>query len=671
MDLPIALPSRRSASSWLAAGVAIVLVYCGLQRMGVSAETIRFNEQIRPILSDKCYACHGFDEGNRQAELRLDTAEGAFADRGGAPAVVPGDPSSSELWRRVASDSADQRMPPPDSDKVLSDAEKSLLRLWIEQGAPFQEHWAFQPPVAIDPPAAGVESRNPIDAFIAARLQSAGLVMSPEADRRTLVRRVSFALTGLPPTPAEVDAFVADTSPEAYARMLDGYLQSPRYGEEMARHWLDVARYADTHGMHLDNERQMWAYRDWVVNALNRNQPFDQFTMEQLAGDLLPEPTQDQLIATGFNRCNVTTSEGGSIDEEFVFRYAVDRASTTVQAWMGLTAGCAVCHDHKFDPITQREFYSLYAFFHSAADPAMDGNALLTQPVLQFDAPEIRGQLASLDAQIAAKQRQVDQAAGQPQMVPLAEELAKLREARKSLENSIPGTFIYRDLPQPRESFVMIRGAYNKPGEKVQPGVPAILPPLKTAGGQTRATRLDLARWLVSPEHPLTARVTVNRFWQQFFGVGLVKSSDDFGTQGELPSHPELLDWLAVHFRQSGWDVKQLVRTMLSSATFRQSSRITPDLYAPIRRTACSARSPVPPGCRTDSRQCAVCEWTDKPGDGRQGREAVPARERLGAGRLRGLEHAVLPARQRVGIAPAEPVHVPQAHGAAAVHGQF
>jgi hypothetical protein len=648
------------ALAWLGiiVGAVTMLAGPGPAHAGDPPE-VRFNRDIRPIMSDTCFKCHG--PGTRKAGLRLDLRDEALKQtESGVTPIVPGKPEQSEVVRRVLATDRGEVMPPPDSHKTLSAEQKEIIRRWIAQGAVYEKHWAFETPAkAVPPQVAGpaFRIRNPIDAFIADRLRREGLTMSAEADRETLIRRVAFATTGLPPTPKEVDAFVADASADAYEKMLDRYLASERFGEEMARHWLDVARYADTHGLHLDNEREMWAYRDWVIRAFNQDKPFDQFTIEQLAGDLLPNATPEQLTATGFNRCNVTTGEGGSIDEEWVYRNALDRTTTMAEAWMGLTAGCCVCHDHKFDPLPSKDYYSMYAFFHSSADPPLDGNALLTPPSVKLATAADQRKLADLDAQIAAKQKLLDERSAalaytdpirdkaglagrsdpgadprrsllawwkqqigkdtpgtaadlnaaikagpdkpptpelakrirmyylqnvcldtKPQVEPLVKELTALTQQRGEFDKSIPSTFIYRDLDRPRESFVMLRGQYNKPGQKVEPGVFAVLPPLKRNPPERRANRLDLAQWLVTPEHPLTARVTVNRFWQQFFGVGLVKTGFDFGSQGETPSHPELLDWLAVSFREGGWKVKNLVRLMLTSATFRQSSVVSREL---------------------------------------------------------------------------------------------
>ena len=373
---------------------------------------ILYNRDVRPILSNLCNKCHGFDDKERKAGLRLDSEAGQRMKlESGRAAVVPGDLDASELWDRINTDDPNAVMPPPGTGKMLTAAQKETIKQWILQQAPFQQHWAFATPKRLEPPAVPTEFeaavRNPIDRFILARLKAAGLQPSAEADKVTLIRRATLDLTGLPPTPAEVDAFLADNSPEAYEKVIDRLLASNRYGEHLGRYWLDAARYGDTHGLHLDNERSMWPYREWVINAFNRNQPFDQFTIEQLAGDLLPNATRDQQVATGFNRCNVSTSEGGSIDEEVRVRYAVDRVETTGTVWMGLTLGCAVCHNHKFDPITQTEFYQLFAFFNNVAENAMDGNALLPPPVAKLPTPEQTQQLQMLDQELTAVRTQI------------------------------------------------------------------------------------------------------------------------------------------------------------------------------------------------------------------------------------------------------------------------
>jgi hypothetical protein len=793
-----------------------IAVFALLTATASAAGRLDFNRDIRPILSDNCFACHGFDAKKRKADLRLDVPEGAFTAIDGVFPIKPGDPELSSIIQRIVSKDEDEVMPPPEAHKKVTAAQVEILKRWIKEGAEYKKHWAFEAPVKTTPPPVKGLVRNGIDAFIQARLAEEGLSPSPEAPKETLIRRVTLDLTGLPPTLAEIDAFLADTGPDAYEKVVARLLKSERYGEHMGRYWLDAARYADTHGLHLDNERSMWPYRDWVVSAFNANLPYDQFTIWQLAGDLLPNATTEQQTASGFNRCNVTTSEGGSINEEFIFRYAVDRADTTMAVWLGLTAGCAVCHDHKFDPISQKEFYSMYAFFNSAADPAMDGNILLTPPILRLSTAEQKKQIAELDQGIAAVQAKirdsiqklnyVDPAtqnppppvqtsetvwfedafpaganvgvAGEPtqfvtkdkgpvfsgnaalkrtatgvaqdffsaggkyaippngklsvqcfideknppkaimlqfhtagwnhravwgeegaipfgqvrtpekvQMGALPEagkwvklevaadrlglkpgakvtgyaftqfggtvywdhlamnsrvdpakdpqwswkvwaeknqgkrvaelpndlqtlvrgkkqpewpekDVTRLKEwwfeneyqgareivdgvraeklaleaKKKVLDDVIPATFVMADLPQPREAFVMDRGQYDKPKDKVARGTPAIFPALPK---QDNYTRLDLAKWLVSPQHPLTARVQANRFWQQFFGVGLVKTSNDFGSQGEPPSHPELLDWLAVTFRESGWDMKAFVKLIVTSHTYRQSSQFS------------------------------------------------------------------------------------------------
>ncbi len=851
----------------------VVVLSCKVQAFAAEAALppVDFNRQIRPILSDNCFHCHGPDEKTREADLRLDNKEGAFAKREGDAIIVPGDSAASALFKRITTEDDSERMPPPQSEKKLTAEQIELLKRWLNEGAQWQEHWAFVSPVRPEVPKAqeveaanqdsnnedaGFRIQNDVDAFIVDRLRQEKLTMSPEADRITLLRRVTFDLTGLPPTLAEVDAFLNDDSPQAYEKLVDRLLASPRYGEHMARQWLDLARYGDTHGLHLDNERYIWPYRDWVIKSFNNNLPYDEFVISQLGGDLLPNPTLDQRVATGFNRCNVTTNEGGSIDEEVYVRYNVDRVDTTGTVFMGLTLGCAVCHDHKYDPITQREFYGLFAFFNSTPEKAMDGNSLDPPPIIKLLPDEQQRRLDELNAKLAClKQMQADRAKSDevkgafaqwlassanpelhneepaglyahwtfdnlngdeiksqcgdqppgklvenPEKVPgkfgdalkfsansyvdlgkncadfdrgvafsfgawanfpkdangaviakfdertdhrgydlqidkqaatvtlgtTSKELIKVRTkellkpgewqhlfvtydgsgkaaglkvylngvaaplqvSEDSLGNSIrndvslrigrrnqrsalvggivddvriyqrvlapeevaaicgidaigkilsiaadqrtaeqnevllqyylkqfdepyralnetivpieqeqqeierlpvPRSMVMYELPTPRDAFVLERGEYDKRGAKVERLVPAVLPPLPP---DAPVNRLGLAKWLVHPDHPLTARVQVNRFWQQLFGAGLVNTSENFGSQGQPPTHPELFDWLAVDFRESGWDVKRIMKMLVMSATYRQTSRVTPELLARDPQNVLLARGP-------------------------------------------------------------------------------
>ncbi|QDT62872.1 DUF1553 domain-containing protein [Calycomorphotria hydatis] len=846
-------------------------------KAGAVVDKVRFNRDIRPILSDNCFACHGPDANSREAELRLDTEEGAFAKREDyGPAIVRFRADDSLLYQRIISHEEYEVMPPPETKKTLTEKQKNLVRRWIEEGAAWEDHWSFIAAAPVEPPAVDAEDewvRNDIDRFTLAEMKRKGLTPNNEADRNTLIRRVTLDLTGLPPTPDEVRSFVNDDQPGAYGRLVDRLLASKNYGEHMGRHWLDVARYGDTHGLHLDNYREIWPYRDWVVNAYNENMPFDQFTVEQLAGDLLPDPTMDQLVATGFNRCNVTSNEGGSIPAELQHRNAVDRVETTATTFLGLTAGCSVCHDHKFDPMTQKEFFQLKAIFDNSTVHGMDGNVITHAPYIRVIPKDDRERFSNLKSreekladEIKAKQNAllnnqdrlrelaeayreelltppvstamvlnvtavnplfdekgdiipveaempstaqpqqeeagkpvqaqkpetgpvlVDQVAGrdiatqaeisltrrndrgaftigpkeqltipdvaawsirQPlalslwakptarrenhllsqrdkdsagfdfqvffhpyqrnnihklqfriwdeqgheyavfseyklglnkwsyltltwdgtstvrffvdgkffgdgtitladdaqgetsapltvghanmhlsdialhhaELSPLdalamfryqqtldsfvkpvskwtdkhdsvatsvlmltdAEFATKENERylasvdRTSIEYQSPFTLIMGEKKTPPKAFVLNRGEYDQPREEVGAAVPEFLPPLPDGAP---ANRLGLAKWLVDPSHPLTARVSVNRFWQQFFRTGLVKTSEDFGTQGEPPSHPELLDWLAVDFMEHGWDIKRFVKQLVMSATYRQSSVITPDKLA-------------------------------------------------------------------------------------------
>jgi hypothetical protein len=794
---------------------------------------VQYNRHIRPILSNNCFKCHGPDAQQRQSGLRLDERDGATAPaNSGRMAIVPGKPEQSELIRRIMAADPAERMPPPETGKTLTQQEQRLLAAWIEQGAEYERHWSLIPPVRPALPEVRYAEwpRNGIDRFILARLEAEGLTPSPEADRVTLIRRLSLDLTGLPPLPEEVDAFVSDPSPTAYEGLVERLLASPHFGERLALEWLDAARYADTHGYHIDSGRDMTRWRQWVIDAFNHDMPFDQFTIEQLAGDLLPKATLEQRIASGFHRNHMINFEGGAIPEEYHTAYVVDRVNTTSTVWLGLTLNCCQCHDHKYDPFTQQDFYRLYAFFNNVPERGLDGNKGNAEPVLKVPTPQQEAELASLASQIAeleqrfaAPDAQLDAAqaaweaaqaaavpawqaaapsslhsaggaelvvqpdhsilasgtnpaqdvyvcrlpveqagttafrlealpheslpaqgpgrssngnvvltgitaalaeaddgerplqikratadfsqqgfpieaaldadsssgwalypevgkahaavfelaaaleAGQELIVTLrfespfaqhqlgrfrfsfttaadphatdalppevhavlslpaserSEEQARLlrtyyrqrvdeagralaaqlegaRGRRAELEQQIPTTMVMAEMPQPRPTFLLIRGQYDKRGEQVSPGVPAALPPLAEG---LPPNRLGLAQWLVSPRQPLTARVIVNRYWQMLFGTGLVKTSEDFGVQGEWPSHPELLDWLAVEFREGcpsspecagpAWSVKSLLRLLVTSATYRQASVVRPELQARDPENRLLARMP-------------------------------------------------------------------------------
>ena len=968
--------------------MAIVLGALALAGTGVAApksssKVIDFNRDIRPVLSDNCFKCHGPDEKERKAKLRLDRHEDALkAAKSGDFAIVPGDIKKSKLIERITATDEDDVMPPPKTKKQLSQQQKDLLTRWIAEGAKWQSHWAFEAPKRPTPPEVKDKRavRNDIDRFVLARLEKEKLKPSPETDKTTLVRRATLDLTGLPPTPEEVDAFLADNSPEAYEKVVDRLLSSPRYGEHMARYWLDAARYADSHGYHIDSERSMWKWRDWVIGAFNNNMPYDQFTVEQLAGDLLPEASLDQKIASGYVRCNMSTGEGGAITEEYQAKYTFDRMETTSTIWLGLTMTCARCHTHKYDPITHKEYYGLYSFFNNLNEAVMDGNKPNPDPFIKLPSPEQTARQAELKKLVADGQKKIDapmpdldksqetwegkwreklsagwtflastnitstngtqfkeledqsilvegpnpdrdiheitipvttgtlaalrleaipdeslpqksasraedggfrlsefeaelirpekdpkkikfaqaladssrgdqydsakaidgkadtgwqpdpaantephailflpaepvtlptnsevkvrlryeaspnkraigrfrlaaaqdeqlvqllappkpepwqvigpfktsdtqsglaevyepekevdlkkaypgvreeikwsakpdfedgkanllvqdlhgvhgayylyrtiktsaprkmgvqiraddlfklwvngkqvsersvkEKAGEapvevtvdlkkgenkillkvvtqqgaayftfkkdldeadsvpadiaalfaatkkfnpaqqtkvrnhfrrqnsPEFKKVFEDVEKWRDEESAVERAIPTTMVAKDMEKPRDTFILMRGEYDKPGDKVGPGVPAVLPPFPK---EAPTNRLGLAKWLLDPSHPLTARVTVNRFWQQYFGVGLVKTTEDFGMQGEHPSHPQLLDWLATEFVQSGWDVKKLQKLILMSATYRQSSKIRPELLAKDPENRLLARGP-------------------------------------------------------------------------------
>lgn len=558
---------------------------------------IDFSQDVRPLLSDNCFPCHGPDEGQRKAGLRLDTAAGAQQDLGGYQAIHPGRPDDSVLIQRIFSTDPDEVMPPKDSNRSLTRAQKETLRQWVHSGATYDEHWAWRRPSRPSLPMSKGNrewARNEVDSFVHARLLQNSLQPSPEADRHTLVRRLSLDLTGLPPTPVEVAQFLSDSAPNAYEHLVERLLDSPHYGERMAVDWLDAARYADTNGYQVDRDREMYAWRDWVIAAFNDNKPFDEFTIEQIAGDLLPRPSLDQLIATGFHRNHMMNEEGGIIPEEFLTEYCADRVETTATVWLGQTFTCARCHDHKFDPFTQNDYYSLYAFFHNVDELGRGdyGKSIRKNnpPMLQLPSPELEAVRATHRSNWQRRRQDLDEI---PKDSPLRAELEKeVNELRKKVDEAdlaIPTALVMKELPEPRPTYILIRGAYDQKGERVSPTTPASLPPMIKS---LPKNRLGLARWLVDPENPLTARVTVNRLWQTVFGTGIVKTPEDFGTQGSLPSHPQLLDWLAVEFIDSGWDIKAMMRLLVTSATYRQSSQLDPTTTAQDPENRLFARGP-------------------------------------------------------------------------------
>ena len=604
---------------WMMAGATIAFG----QAPSTPRGTIRFSREILPLLSDSCFACHGPDEKGRKGGLRLDTLTGARSSgKSGKIAVDAGHPDQSEILRRILSSDPDEAMPPPESGKSLKPEQVALLRQWIEQGAPWGRHWAFEPPQRPTIPVVPGVS-NPIDALVRNALAADGLQPAPEASRSTLIRRWSLDLTGVPPTPAEVDAFVADPSPEAHERQVDRLLASPRFGERMAWEWMEAARYADSNGYQGDGERTMWPWRDWVTDAFNRNLPYDQFTLWQIAGDRLPDATEEQRLATGFLRNHAINGEGGRIAEENRIDYLFDQTETVATVWLGATFNCTRCHDHKFDPYTQNDYFGLLAFFNQTSVDGSGGNPR-TPPVMPVLNRELRARVTDAQQGLAhfirdteaLEQKRFHPEAGQSlDQTPLAQDLsATHREHLKvpapgrdagrlqkmadlwrdfdpeyvrvlerqrasrihwdNVQNQIPQVMVMEDLPKIRPTHQLVRGSYENRGPEVQASLPGHLTPGHRVA---RPDRLALAQWLIAPTNPLPARVTVNRLWQQLFGVGLVKTSEDFGLQGERPSHPELLDWLALEFVESGWDVKALIRSVVLSATYRQSSQSSPE----------------------------------------------------------------------------------------------
>jgi hypothetical protein len=617
----------------------LLAVCLGLAATSVSiaapAHPIEFNRDIRPVLSDNCFYCHGPDPNHRKADLRLDNFEGATEKRKkGGPAIVPGNSAKSPLVQRITTTDADDLMPPPETHKKLTPKQIALFKQWIDEGAKYQSHWAYTPIQRT--PAPKVKSTwpiNDIDRFIVARLDAEGLQPSPEADRRTLLRRLSFDLTGLPPTAVEAEAFIGDKSPQAYEHVVDRLLESPRYGERMAMWWLDLVRYADTVGYHGDQNVSVWPFRDYVIKAFNANMRFDQFTTEQLAGDLLPNATREQQVAAGYNRLGMMSAEGGVQPKEYLAKYAAERVRNLGNVWLAATTGCTECHDHKFDPWTMKDFYSFQTFFADIKErglydqPPRNANF---GPKLLLTTPEQDEQLKKLDAQIAAVKTEVDaklpdakkkvdawlkqlrneqKSAGKitsvkvqreltaliksdgkatpgdrekleafylevnaPELSKQAKELAKLQTQRDELEATIPSMLVVEHV-EPREIRLLKRGNWmDDSGPIMKPEFPAFLPNASASTPERRLTCLDLARWLMRPENPLPARAFVNRLWAMYFGVGISKRLDDFGAQGEPPVHPELLDHLAASFIDTGWNIKAVIKQIVMSATYRQSS---------------------------------------------------------------------------------------------------
>jgi hypothetical protein len=631
-----------SARSTLLVTLLLGSFAASVARAGPGAPApVDFTRDIRPILAGKCFTCHGPDDKARKAGLRLDVRDAALKPaRSGQPAIVPGSPDKSELLARVTNEIESARMPPAKAGKPLSPKEIELLKRWIAQGAAYAQHWAYVKPQR--PAVPEVRDKtwpvNPIDNFILARLQTEGLKPTPAADRYALARRVALDLTGLPPTVEEVDRFVKDTRADAYERFVDQQLAKPAYGERWAQVWLDLARYADSQGYANDPDRTIWRWRDWVIQAFNDNLPYDRFTVEQLAGDLLPDPTPSQLIATGFHRNTLTNTEGGTNPEEFRSAAVVDRVNTTFQVWMGVTMGCAQCHNHKYDPFTQKEYFQLYAILNSCED-ANGGNDAPTLTVAavgkEKEFAEVSTRLAearkkldeetkAVDARQAEWEKDVDRATLPKELADLLAQpaekrdkklLPKLQAHHRSLSESWKKldaevkelttrtgqlgttTPILRELKQPRVTHIQIRGNFLDNGDQVSPGLPAVFPGAVARSGD-RATapepinRLTLARWLVSPDNPLTARVAVNRLWEEVFGVGIVLTSEDFGVKGEPPSHPELLDWLAAEYVRLGWDTKKMLKLMVLSAAYRQGSQVSRELAGRDPSNRLLARGP-------------------------------------------------------------------------------
>ena len=563
------------------------IFFLGIFSSVLLAKEVSFNRDIRPILSNKCFSCHGPDKHERKAELRLDLSEGsdgAYREKDGIFALKPGSLDDSELWHRIISEDSEEVMPPPEANKkLLTVQEKELIKAWINSGAKYEKFWAFEKPKQPDFPKVqnGKWSDEPIDLFVMKRLESSGITPSAEADKRTLIRRLSLDLTGLPPSREEVRKFDSDDSGDAYEQLVDSLLSREQYGEHMARYWLDLVRFADTNGMHKDYYRNSIAYRDWVIRAYNENLRYDEFVRYQLAGDLFPDASSDQLIASGFNRLHLIIDVGTALPEESFFKNVTDRVTAVGTAFMGMTVQCAACHDHKYDPITQKDYYSLFAFFNNIdAKPETERGLKngLQPPIASVPTPDQKKSLDELGAKMSEVESQINNQNNSEELLSgLQEKLKSLKGQRGQLEKQIPMAMVMRERKEVRETRIMKRGQYDDPGEVVQRNAPEFLHPMKRAGDV--ASRMDLANWFIDKENPLTARVAVNRIWQQLFGVGLVKTSEDLGAQGEVPSHPLLLDYLTVSFVNSGWDVKALIKEIVLSKAYKQSSNIDESLF--------------------------------------------------------------------------------------------
>lgn len=557
----------------LVTGLLLVFLKAGIsgpeERFGTNElpTSINYNFHVKPILADKCYACHGPDPNKRKAGLRLDVVEGAFKeleDNPGNYAIVPGKPGASVMYRRIHADDETERMPPPESMLSLNTYEKGILKRWIEQGAQFDRHWSFIPPIKAELPNSSNPGwiQNEIDAFVLKKLEANQLQPSGKAAIATLIRRISLDLTGLPPAPEQLRKFQNNPTQEELSGIVDEFLSNPAYGERMTQSWLDVARYADSHGYQDDSYRTMWPWRDWVIHAYNNNMSYDRFLTWQLAGDLLPGAGTEQILATGFNRNHPITQEGGVIQEEYQSAYVVDRTNTLGKAILGITLECAKCHDHKYDPISQKEYYELYSFFNNVDEKGLQMDAVQAAEAKYFaDPPYLT--ISKADTRDLLS------------FVNLGE-LPKIKVM--VMNDSLP-----------RETHVLTRGNYDVPGETVHPNTPESI---MLFPDSLPKNRLGLARWVTDRNNPLTARVFVNRIWAMLFGNGLVGTTEDFGVQGNLPTHPELLDWLAVDFMENGWDIRYLLKKILMSATYQQTSEIRPELKKADPENTLLARGP-------------------------------------------------------------------------------